>query len=174
MSPLYLPPHVAAEENKRFFADITRNVTANDPVAQEWTQIVKQIHPDLWVVRAHNTVDADLPLRPGYYHVLKINPVDVAPVTVEAIHDDGAWCEPNGRVIQNLLMGDLSQRRNRDRIAEQDRIVQEAVDKENRLRNQTRREELLERVKAATETRISMSGDVPWTQNAAGRRGART
>jgi hypothetical protein len=57
MSSLYLPPRVAAEENKRFFADLRRNVTANDPVAQEWTQVVKQIHPDLWVVRAHDTVD---------------------------------------------------------------------------------------------------------------------
>jgi hypothetical protein len=173
MSSLYLPPRVAAEENKRFFADLRRNVTANDPVAQEWTQVVKQIHPDLWVVRAHDTVDADLPLRPGFYHVLKINQIDVAPVSVEAIHDDGRWCEPNGRVIENLLMGDLSQRRNRDRIAEHDRIVQEAVERENRARNETRREELLDRVKAATEARISMSRDTPWTQNVAGRKGAK-
>jgi hypothetical protein len=127
---IYLPPRVAAEENKRFAADVFRNVTVEDPRAREFTSKLKQVHPDLWMVRAHNTVDSDVPLRPGFYHVLKVNDPAVAPLSVFVVHDGNHnYCEPTGAVFERLAEGDLSQRRVRDRIAEHDRVVQEAVDR---------------------------------------------
>jgi hypothetical protein len=176
---LYLPPNVVAErnaeENKRFFADLTRNVTANDPVAQECTAKLKQMHPDLWMVRAHDTIDADLPLRPGFYHLLRLNDPAVAPVSVFDIHDDGRWCEPSiDRVIDRLNQGNLTQRRVRDRLMETDRVVRRAVEKEHRTVNEDRRAELRERVNAAVRAQVSMDRTIPWTQSSDGRRGAKT
>src|SRR3954470_11123125 len=135
---LYLPPHVIAQQRREFEQRILRCVTVEDPRAREFTETLQKVSPDMFMVRAHDTVDADLPLRPGFYHILVRNPD--APMTVMTVHENGEYAEPDSRIFDVLARGNLRERRVRERLEQQDREVQDAIDRDRRTRNEDRRE----------------------------------
>jgi hypothetical protein len=165
---LFLPPHVVAQQRREFEQRILRCVTVEDPRAREFTETLQKVSPDMFMVRAHDTVDADLPLRPGFYHILVRNPD--APMTVMTVHENGEYADPDSRIFDVLARGNLRERRVRERLAEQDRELQDAIDTERRTRNENRRERLTEIVKSATRAQVSMDRTIPWTQTSNGRR----
>jgi hypothetical protein len=165
---LLLPPHIVKQQRREFEQRILRCVTVEDPRAREYTAKLQHISPDMFMVRAKDTVDADLPLRPGFYHILQRNPD--APMHVTVVHENGAYAEPDSRVFDVLARGNLRERRVRDRLAEQERERFEAEEKRHRTLNEDRRERLQEVVTSATRAQVSMDRTIPWTQNSQGRR----
>jgi hypothetical protein len=168
MSDLILPPHIVRRQRQEFEARILRCVTIEDARAQEYTHKLQQISPDMFMVRAQDTVDADLPLWPGYYHILVRNPD--APMTVMTVHENGRWAEPDSRIFDVLARGNLRERRVREQLAEQERERFEAEEKRRAQVNADRKERLKEIVDSATRAQISMDRTLPWTQNSQGRR----
>jgi len=165
---LYLPEHVAEAERQRFEAAILRNVTVEDQRARDFTEVLQQINPDLFMVKAKDEIEAGLPLRAGFYHVLKRN--HGAPMTVATVHENDRYVEPDSRVFERLAAGNMTQRRVMDTIAEQDRIVERAVAAENERARDERHAELRDRANAAWRTSVSLDRTRPWTQNEHGRR----
>jgi hypothetical protein len=168
MSDIYLPPHIIRQQRQEFEAKILRNVTIEDARAREFTEKLQKINPDMFMVRAHDTIDADVPLRPGFYHLLVRNPD--APMTVATVHENGAYAEPDSRIFDLLGRGNLRERRVRDRLAEQERELEMLVAKEKQTTNEQRKERLKEIVLSATRAQVSMDRTIPWTQNSQGRR----
>ena len=165
---LYLPPYIAHQKRHEFEQRILRCVTIEDARAREFTQKLQMISPDMFMVRAQDTVDADLPLRPGFYHILIRN--QDAPMSVMCVHENDRYAEPDSRIFDVLARGNLRERRVRDRLAQVEREQWEAGEKELETANENRRERLQEIVKSATRAQISMDRSLPWTQNSAGRR----
>src|SRR4051794_19138942 len=165
---LLLPPHVIKQQRREFEQRILRCVTVEDPRAREFTETLQKISRDMFMVRAHDTVDADLPLRPGFYHILVRN--QDAPMTVMAVHENGEYAEPDSRVFDVLARGNLRERRVRDRVAEQEREEREAGERELQAANDNRKERLKEIVLSATRAQVSMDRTIPWTQSSDGRR----
>lgn len=166
---LYLPPAVAAERRREFAAEIDKRCDHGDPVAQEWTRKLQQIDGRLMMVRAHQLIPVGTPLIPGFYHVLKVN--DDAPMSVFAVNENGRFCEPDSRVFERLAAGDLRDPRTLRRWAQAERRERAANEREIELEHEERRDELRERVDAATRTQVSLTAAQRWTQNVAGRRG---
>lgn len=121
--------------------------------------------------------------RPGYWHVVwpgyKGGPLNVQPLTLDTdtgeprLGGDGPGVEPGSWVFDALAKADLwSERANRER----ERIRREAeVARDRRLERERaeRDADVLERYLAVSRTQVSLNRDTPWSQNAAGRRGAR-
>ena len=168
---LYLPPWVVERRRREFEAAVLRNVTVEDPRAREYTRLLQQVHPDLFMVKARDKITDDVPLRPGFYHVLKRNPD--APLSVLEVHENGRYCEPDSRVFDRLAAGNLRERRVRDELDRRDRAEQDRITRDRARRDDDRRAHLREAVNAAVRAQVSMSRDRPWSQNVAGRRGAR-
>ena len=168
MTQLYLPPHEIARQRREFEAKILRNVTIEDDRAKEFTHKLQQISPDLFMVKANDTIWDDVPLRPGFYHILVRN--QDAPMNVITVTDDGEYAEPDSRIFQALGRMDLREKRVMRRLIEREREEYDANERELEQANENRRERLAEIVTSATRAQISMDRTIPWTQNSQGRR----
>lgn len=164
---LYLPPAVAEAERRRFAADVLRNVTIEDTRARECTAALQHIDPRLFMVKAHDKIDPGTPLMPGYYHILRRN--ENAPMSVFVVHHDGAYVEPTSRIFDRLAEGDLHDPRVFREMRDLDRKAHEQGERDHARDHADRRQELRERVNAATRTQVSLDGTLPWTQNSSGR-----
>jgi len=168
MTSLYLPPHIARENRIRHQRRMLRCVTTDDPRCQYYTTRLKLRSEGMWMVRAHDTVDADLPLWPGYYHIFEIN--DNGDLNAMPVHNGGKYVEPGDWIYEQLDRMNLRERRVRDRLTEVEREEREAGERELQEANENRRERLTEIVQSATRAQISMDRTLPWTQNSQGRR----
>jgi hypothetical protein len=170
--PAHIQRRIDVERRREFEASILRNVTVEDARAREYTTLLQQIRPDMFMVKAHNTIWDNVPLRPGFYHILVRN--QDAPMTVITVTDGGAYAEPDSRVFTQLGLMDQSERRVRDRLRQQEQEERDAIEKD-RLEGQERRLQVArEVVLSATRAQVSMDRTIPWTQNSDGRRGGRT
>jgi hypothetical protein len=169
MSDLYLPPHIIREQRQKFDAAIWRNVTAQDPLAQQYTVLIQRMAPGAAIVKAHDTIYDPVPLRPGFYHLLQ-KPIDAATQVTVLESGDGGYAEPGDWIFDCLARGNLRERRVRDRLAEQERVADEAAAKAMRTTNEQRKERLKDIVLSATRAQVSMDRTIPWTQNSQGRR----
>jgi hypothetical protein len=101
-------------------------------------------------------------------------PLTVQPLVLRdgrpEVGGDGGFVEPGSWVFDRLAESDMwSERVMRDRR----RIKREAEEAKRRREEQERADfdrECLEHWKAVSRAQVSMSRDVPWTQNSAGRR----
>lgn len=171
MSRLWLPPKVEQEhrDNTARFAQAIRNATHEDAVCRKWNREFARLDPLLRMVKSDHGV-VGTPLVAGAYHWLRANPG--APMTVTPIVDGHGrpLPEPPGRLLEELKRVDLqndSAARWRQRIVEEERRRE---DRRRELIREQRQDEILERWKAVSETRVSMSDAEPWSQNVAGRR----
>lgn len=147
------------------------DVRPDDSILLEYNERLQAIDPRLLMVRAKETgVVPGVPMRPGFYHLLRDNSDRGAPMTVMVIEDDGRYTEPTSRVFEKLAAGDMTQRRNLDRFKTHERQEHEANEAEQKAVREERREHLKELVNAYTRTSISTTDAVPWRQNNAGHR----
>jgi len=168
MTTLYLPPHEIVRQRREFEAKILRNVTIEDDRAKEFTHKLQQISRDLFMVKANDTILDDVPLRPGFYHILVRN--TDAPMNIVTVTDGGQYAEPDSRIFHALARMNIRERRVMDRLIESQREEYEANERELEVANENRRERLAEIVTSATRAQISMDRTIPWTQNSQGRR----
>ncbi len=172
MGRLFLPPRVARElldERQQFTAAIDREVF-KDEVCHRWDRELSKLDPLLEMVRARDVFVVGTPLVPGHYHVLRRNP-GAAPSVIPVRGPEGEFVYPPGRLLEQLKSMDLQDTRVERMRARLQRSADEREEREKQRAREERREELRDRIKAARETSVLVSPDVPWTQNAQGRRG---
>jgi hypothetical protein len=164
---LILPDHVVRDIRAERAHEI--ELAHRTGVCDEFTRELKLIDPGLELVwwPAHASAPGFVP---GRYHIVWQHPGDglgsVEPFTDEL----GGYREPDSGLFELVRKSDMwNDRHKRDR----DRVRQAARDAQARRERDEREEiaqEAEERWLAATRAQVSMSRDVPWTQNAAGRR----
>lgn len=173
MRHVFLPPKVARElieERQKYVSDLDAACYV-DQVCKDWTRELRRLDPLLRMVRAHEYPVIGTPLLPGHYHMIRDN--QGAPPSVTPVRGPNGEIDPPGSLLERLKSMDLQDARAvADREREQ-REVQAAHDRDVERHASARDGELVERVLAATRTQVSMNPDVPWHQNAAGKRGAK-
>jgi hypothetical protein len=174
MARLFLPPNVARElldERRQFTAAIDRE-TYKDEVCHEWDRELSRLDPLLEMVRANECFVIGTPLVPGHYHVVRRNPG--APPSVFPVRGpDGEFTHPSGGLLEKLKTMDLQDTRVERMRERMQKSLDERQEREKQQAREERQEEALERWLAVSRAQVSMNADAPWSQNAAGRRGAR-
>lgn len=134
----------------------------------EFNELLQEIDPYLQLVKAEEVVKAGVPLRPGFWHVVRHNPG--APPSVMTIEgENGEYIEPTSRVFELLQKNDMWNSNSLKEENRKRRALQEAENRQKDRDRQARQEEMLERYNAATRTQVSM---IPgWSQNVSGKRG---
>jgi hypothetical protein len=178
---MWLPPKVSQElvEGRREFrAELeARLVRAHlrkvESILNEFNYELRRIDPKLELVRIDGAADTQgLPVRPGYYHVVRWN--DGAPPSVMIVEGErGEFVEPTSRLFERLAQSDLWDPGNMRLLRQRERLAEEAAEKRKVREREERQQEILERWQAGTRTFVSMDRSAPWSQNHAGRRGAR-
>lgn len=167
----FLPPQVSralAQRSRSFRADVLASVVLEDSdgLLVEINRQLRARDPRLLLVRAREAVVLGVPMKPGYYHLLRDNSDFGAPMSVTVIEGEhGEFVEPTSRVHQILDAGDLHERRNRERYALLERAEHDRVEREKQRDRAERREHLRDLVDAYTRTTVSMTDVQPWTQN---------
>jgi hypothetical protein len=171
MSPsLILPRRLADELNeqrRRYRQAVLDSIVLDDsdPLLLDYCRRLQAFDPRLMLVRARGNVAPGVPMKPGYYHLLIDNGPEV-PLSVTVIEGaNGEFCEPTSRLFEKLVAGDMTQRRNLERMARIERAEYEANEREKQRNRAERREHLRDLVNAYTRTSISMNTARPWTQN---------
>lgn len=177
MSRLLVPPKVAkelAEEQRGHLrAKLEAVFDFDDPVCKQWNPELKKLDGLIRIGRAKPMAYVPgYPVRAGFYHFLRDNPH--APPTVSAITGaDDEWVEPDSGLLRKLQANDLQNPAVLVAIAAEKERAREEEQRDKLRDREVRQDEILERWKAGTRTQVSMNPDVPWTQNAAGRKGAK-
>ena len=170
-------PERYRREREQFNAEVWERIVSNElsrmkGVMDKFNYELKKIDRHLELVRI--AADADVrgtPFRAGFYHVVRMNPG--APASVMVVEGDmGEFVEPSSRLFDDLARADLWKDGNMKALQDRQRKLDEAEARERQRENEARRDELLERVKAVTETSVSMNTSTPWSQNVNGKRGA--
>lgn len=132
---------------------------------------LKQIDPNLELVFAPPTAKT-VGLKPGRWHVLKHVPG--GPPNLKVIEGpDGEYVDPDSGLFDMLARSDLWNDR---AVADQRRraeAAQRAKERQEEREREALRAEAVERWAAVSRAQVSMNRSVPWSQNHAGRRGAR-
>lgn len=174
MSRLFLPPTVARElldERARYEADVTR-ACHSDHVCEQWNRELARLDPLLRMMRAPETEVVGTPLVPGHYHLIRIN--EGAPASVTPIRGpDGEFIYPPGRLLEQIKSMDLQDTRVERMRERTQRVLDERLERDKERLREERQREVLEKWWAASRTQVTTNTTVPWTQNHAGRRGAR-
>jgi hypothetical protein len=173
MSQLVLPAHVQKrvdlERRARYWAQLQCNFTIEDERCQEWTRKLQHLSPDLFLVKANDTVEPGVPLRPGFFHLL-IMPPDAPPLLTPLTNGD-KYAEPGDWIFDVLNRGNLRERRVRDTLERAERDAHAANEKERQTAKENRMQHAREIVDSATRAQVSLDTTIPWTQNSQGRRG---
>ena len=170
MSKLWVPPKVSREledSTARFNAEAKDQFRFNESVCQTWNPELQKIDPYLRLARAKE--HAHFPgVLPNYYHMVRLNPV--GPIWFQPLTGPNmSFVEPTLRMLDTLRGSDLQNPRAvRDRKMQQDMAEKARKTREER-ETEERQEEMLERWRSATQTRVSMTDARPWTQNVSGR-----
>lgn len=166
---LLLPEHVVRQVRAERMAEIA--LAHRDRVCEEFTRELKLIDPHLELVWWPENGGAP-GFMPGRYHIVRHNP-DASGSVEPVVGPAGEYREPDSSLFDLLRRSDMWNDR---AMHDRKRMMQRALDAEAKRKAaelEEIREEARERWAAATETRVSMSRDVPWSQNVAGRRGAK-
>jgi hypothetical protein len=139
---------------------------------EHWNRELKSIDERLEMAWFDETVNhpAVVPCR---YHILRHNEPPAPMSVIPVVDSEGNFVEPDSGIFEMLLKGDMwseAAQRERKRAI---KLAEAAKDRERERETEDRRQEIIERIQANTRTFVSMSRDSAWSQNAAGRRGAR-
>lgn len=174
---VWLPPTVSREllaEREQFRAvledqAVRAKLIAVKGILDQFNYELQRIDPKLELIRAQESVPAGIPMKPGYYHLVRWN--EGAPPSVWPVEGpNGEFEEPTSRVFEMLKHNDLWDPRNMRLMRQREALAEQAADRQKIRDRQERQEEIMERVAAATRTQVSMNRDTPWSQNASGRR----
>jgi hypothetical protein len=189
MADLFLPPRVTRElqlESRRREAVALEHLQGDsqDQWRREFNAQLERIVHGMRLMWCPDPAPVDAvaqgasPARwnlvwPGYHG----GPLSVQPLVlrdgVPCIGGDGDFVEPGSWVFEQLERMDMWNERT---MRERRRIREEAELAKRRRKEQERRDfdlECLEHYKATNRAFVSMSRDTPWSQNSAGRRGAK-
>lgn len=171
---LWMPPRVQRElaQERSEYEALIAILTECDDVPDLLNRRVSEIDPNLAVVKAKPTVPWGVPLKPGYFHLVRRN--ETAPVSVTVIEGpDGEYIEPGSKMLDLIRSRDLWNPQVRADLAAAEEERKRAAQRELERDREEINEEVLERFKAGTQASVSMNQDTPWSQNASGRRGAK-
>ena len=140
---------------------------------REWTRLLKEVDDKLYMVRSRHWVKTGLPLVPGgCWHIIRDNSDKGAPETIIPLFENGQMVEPGSWVFDLLRRNDLQRPGAIKERKAQEQKIEKAKNRKAAEEREQRQQEILERYKAGTRASVSMT-DVPWTQNAKGKRGAK-
>jgi hypothetical protein len=107
---IWVPPKVSKElraNRAQMDADIIASLEPGDP-PEPWNSELKQLDPRLYLARAKGHIRPGLPMKPGYWHVLRDNSDRDAGLSVTPIEDAiGGFAEPSSRLIEMMRQNDL-------------------------------------------------------------------
>lgn len=172
MSRLWTPPvsREHRESTERFVAELVES-TRREVMCDYWDRELQKIDPKLTLIKAHD--NATVPgLRPGYWHIVRDcfpGPPSILPL----VGDEGEYVEPTSKMLEVLKAGDLQNERAMEARRRQDEESARRRLRDKERGHEERVEEMVDRFKSLTQTRVSMNTDTPWTQNTAGKRGAK-
>lgn len=157
------------ERRMEYQAEIVHMVQMKHTM-DHYNELLQEIDPYLQLVKAEEVVKAGVPLRPGFWHVIRHNPG--APPSVMTIEgEDGEYIEPSSRIFMLLQKNDMWNSNSLKEENRRRRLLQEAEDRQKERDREARQNEMMERYLAATRTQVSMLPN--WSQNVAGKRGRR-
>lgn len=143
-----------------------------DPLCVQLTAEARKLDDKVSIVRVKDNAEGP-GIRPGYYHVMRFNegaPLSLTPIEAK----DGGFLVPTQGTIDRLRASDTwNERVVRDR-RERARAEEQAIAKQEQTETEERRDEILQRWKAVSETSVSMNRDAPWSQNVKGRKGVKS
>jgi hypothetical protein len=176
MGNLWTPPAVSAElarEADIANAEITRAVSHLKGRLDYWNSELRKIDHRLEMVWFDESAQGIMGVVPCRYHLIRRNDAPTPWSVIPIQTSEGGYVEPDSGVFEMLLRDDMwsaTAQRERDRHR---RLAEAAKAREKARETEDRQQEILERVKAARDTFISMNRSTPWSQNAAGRRGVK-
>ena len=177
MSDLLLPPKVRKEIQKDRWAAQRAQYRArlgllfdfDDRVCKEWNPALKSLDPRLRLGRAKPMAyEPGWSIIPNFYHWVRDNET-AAPTVTPITGPDDSFREPDSGVLNDLKRCDLRDPLVFAALLEQRKADDDARERRISEHREERQTEILDRYKAGTETRVSMT-DVPWTQSKRGRR----
>lgn len=167
---VWLPPSAQRElvERRLEYEAHMLQMVQLKTVMDYYNPSLQEVDPYLQLVKAEETVEAGVPLRPGFWHIIRHNPG--APPSVMTIEgEDGEYIEPSYRIFTLLQKNDMWNSNSLKEENARRKKLQEAEERQKERDRESRQEELLERYLAVTRTQVSM---IPgWSQNVAGKRG---
>jgi hypothetical protein len=188
---LFIPPRVSRElqeESRRREMEAARAMVGDDRLAwkKEFDAQLERIVHGMRLAFCPDPAPLDAVAQgayPGRWHLvwpgynggpLVLQPLVVDHATGEpSVGGDGAFVEPGSWVFDRLAEMDLWS----DRVQRERRRIRREAEEAKRRREERERadavDDILERYKAVTRAQVSMNRDTPWSQNHAGRRGAK-
>lgn len=179
MPHLFVPPAVARglrEETARRTTEAMKAVRGEHIAGwvDDFNRELRAIDPALKLVWAPDPLPVDAVgsgARPGRWHVMRHNPGTVP--SFLCIEDNGEYVDPDSRVFDRLRRMDWwNAEVNRDRRRVQ-ADLERARGKREAEELKQMDEQVIERYKALNTASVSMNRSTAWTQNRAGRRGAK-
>lgn len=171
---LYVPHSVVrqeVEQSQHFTAEVLGMVQRFHGTMKHWTEVYRRELQDerLEIIFVPPTADAEVGVTPGRYHWLRYNEPP-APPTVEAIEGKyGEFVEPGYWHIEQLRGSDLQNPLVLHAHREAKEKTARAKEREKERDTEERQEHLRDSYNARFRTSVSMT-DLPWSQNAKGRR----
>lgn len=174
MTRLWTPPKVSKElreSRRQLDADILASLEPGDP-PEPWNSQLKELDPRLYLARARGIIRAGVPMKPGYWHVLRDNSDRDAGLSVTPVEDAvGGFCEPNSRLIEMMRRNDL-QRPGAIQERENYRLRREFEEKRQHAAwLDDKVQEGVERWEAGNRAFVGWTPEGKWTQSARARRG---
>lgn len=170
MASLYLPQSAVRKlkaDQEQYSADVVAGLALRNTM-DRWNRELKQIDDRLELVRAQEKTTVP-GLRPGYWHVLRVNPAPSPPSLIALEGEGGEFREPGSWMFEMLRAADLWRddvARDRARRKSELEVVQRRARERERAEL---REELADRWKARTNPGVSMAG-TGWRYRAGARR----
>ena len=155
------------EHKAQVWAEAVRDATLD-----YWDAELKKIDEDLFMIKAADDATA-AGLKPGYYHVIR-RIAGGPPAILPIVGDEGEFVEPTSRLFDVLREGDLQNPRAMEARRRRDEEAARRRARDKQRGHEERVSEMMDRWRAANQTSVSMSRDTPWSQNVAGRKGAKT
>ena len=124
----------------------------------------------MFLVKAKDSIEPGVPLRPGYFHLMQI-PHDAPPWPIAPSRATARTWSPADWIFEKLGAGDLRERRpaRRDRRgAREDEAAYEREKAEQKQEPHGPRQG--HRRTPPPKVRVCMNDSVPWSQNVDGRR----
>lgn len=166
--PLLLPDRVVREIRAQAAADIA--AAQRTEICAEFNTELRRIDPRLELVWWPETNRPAPGFIPGRYHIVRHAEGAGAGLVEPVVDELGGFREPDSGMFEWLRRSDMWNDR---AMADRRRAMQAMKDAEagRRAREDAdRREELRDRVNAATRATVSMNTASPWTQVAGARR----
>lgn len=149
---LWAPPGVGVEA-RADEAELMQQVFEEQYVRAMYEPDLKAIDPNLELRKAQNTVTPGNGLKAGYWHIIRHEPGFVSYVT-PLEWADGSPREPGSWMFEMMAREDMWSNRSRREVAERNRKLMEAREREERREAQDRAGEFDERWKSANSTQI--------------------